>query len=251
MAFLFRFAWLAGKTEIEKEKPMKVIVNFGNPRKDMITVADAILGSYSREDLKITGVEIYQKNNLILTSAAYGAGMTLDLLHELKNEGLLERGNAVIFVGSMGSFNEEEISLGDVVIPNPSGCAYYGFDGLWLHQDANMLASVEKALAESGKAYREYKHGSSFAVFDPHTDHQTYTSSLYPNDVIGVDCGEVFLGLHFAKINEMQAAAMLYCSDSPTTHIEDIGTDEFNKRATKTDILLNGIAASVLRSLPE
>jgi hypothetical protein len=230
---------------------MKVIVNFGNPRKDMITVADAILGSYSREDLKITGVEIYQKDNLILTSAAYGAGMTLDLLCELKMSGLLELGSAVMFVGSMGSFKEDEITLGDVVIPNPSGCAYYGFDGLWLRQDDQLLISIEKTFAESNVAYREYKHGSSFAVFDPHTDHQTYTSSLYENDVIGVDCGEVFLGLHFAKFNEMQAAAMLYCSDSPTTHIADIGTDEFQKRATKTDILLNGIAASVLRSLTE
>lgn len=214
----------------------------------MRTVADSVLGRWSRDDLKITGVEIYQNDDLILTSAAYGAGMTLDLLTELKNEGLLERGNAVMFVGSMGSFNEEQITLGDVVIPNPSACAYYGFDGLWLRQDEPLLVSIEKALAENGVAYHEYKHGSSFAVFDPHTDHQTYTSSLYPNDVIGVDCGEVFLGLHFAKINEMQAAAMLYCSDSPTTHIADIGTDEFNKRATKTDILLNGIAASVLRS---
>ena len=227
---------------------MRVIVNFGNPRKDMITVANAVLGSYSRDDLKITGVETYQNDDLILTSAAYGAGMTLDLLCELKGLGAL--GDAVIFVGSMGSFNEEEITLGDVVIPNPSGCAYYGFDGLWLRQDVHLLAAVERALAESGVAFREYKHGSSFAVFDPHTDHQTYTSSLYPNDVIGVDCGEVFLGLHFAKNNEMQAAAMLYCSDSPTTHITDIGTDEFNKRAIKRDILLNGIAASVLRALP-
>jgi purine-nucleoside phosphorylase len=245
MAVLFRSVGMAGKTK----KLMKVIVNFGNPRKDMITVANAVLGSYSRDDLKITGVEIYQNGDLILTSAAYGAGMTLDLLCELKR--LLAFGDAIIFVGSMGSFNEEEITLGDIVIPNPSGCAYYGFDGLWLHQDLQMLASLEKALAENGIAYRQYKHGSSFAVFDPHTDHQTYTSSLYPNDVIGVDCGEVFLGLHFTKINEMRAAAVLYCSDSPTTHIGDIGADEFNKRAIQRDILLNGIAASVLRSLPE
>ena len=249
MAFLFRAAWVAGKTD--NEEPMKAIVNFGNPRKDMTTVANTVLGSYSRRDLKITGVEIYQQDNLILTSAAYGAGMTLDLLHELKIEDLLEPNNAVIFVGSMGSFNEENITLGDVVIPNPAGCAYYGFDGTWLHQDEKLLASVESTLAEHGVAWREYKHGSSFAVFDPHTNHQTYTSSLYSSDVIGVDCGEVFLGLHFARINEMRAAAVLYCSDSPTTHIANVGTDEFNRRATKTDILLNDIAASVLRSLPE
>ena len=230
---------------------MKVIINFGNPRKNMTTVADTVLGSYQRDELKITGVETYQKDNLILTSAAYGAGMTFDALHELKMKGLLDPGNAVVFVGSMGSLNEEKITLGDVVIPNPSGCAYYGFDGLWLGQDEHLLASIEKALAESGVAYREYKHGSSFAVFDPHTDHEIYSSSLYANDVIGVDCGEVFLGLHFAKSHEMRAAAMLYCSDSPNAHIADIGTNQFNKRATKTDILLNGIAASVLRSLPE
>jgi hypothetical protein len=69
------------------------------------TVANAVLGNYSSEDLKITGVEINQKDDLILTSAAYGAGMTLDLLCELKTKELLELQDAVMFVGSMGSFN--------------------------------------------------------------------------------------------------------------------------------------------------
>jgi len=226
---------------------MNAIVNFGNPRKDMATVANTVLGRYSREDLKITGVEIYRTHNLLVTSATYGAGMTLDALHELKNNGLVKHGNAVVFVGSMGSLKEEEISLGDVVVPNPAGCAYYGFDGLWLRQDENLLTAIESALGDTNIAYREYKHGSSFAVFDPHTNHETYTSSLYVNDVIGVDCGEVFIGLHFASLNEMRAAAMLYCSDSPKTHIGNIEITEFNKRAAEIDILLNRIAAGVLR----
>lgn len=226
---------------------MKAIVNFGNPHKAMATVADATMGTYSRDELKITGVKIYRTDDLLMTSAAYGSGMTLDVLSELKINGLLERGNAVIFVGSMGSLNEHEITLGDVVIPNPSGCAYYGYDGLWLNQDKHLLESLQKALAERGTLCREYKHGSSFAVFDPHTDHTTYTNSLYRSDVIGVDCGEVFLGLHFAQVNEMPAAAVLYCSDSPKSHIAEIGVAEFNKRAVDTDMLLNDTAARVLR----
>lgn len=226
---------------------MKAIINFGNPRKDMKFVADAVLSKHSQSQLKITGLETYESNGILLSSAAYGAGMTFDALYELKNTGLIERGDAVIFVGSMGSLCEEEITLGDVVIPHPVCCAYYGFDGLSLWPDRPLLEFVEEALANSGISYREYKHGSSFAVFDPHTDQETYNSSLYANDVIGVDCGEVFLGLHFAQLNEIRAAAVLYCSDSPKTHIADIGIDEFNRRATDWDTLLNNIAAQALR----
>ncbi len=227
---------------------MNAIVNFGNPRKNMTIIADIVLGTYSRDDLKLTGVEIYQKDNIFLTSAAYGAGMTLDALQEMKINGLLERGSAIVFIGSMGSLNEEEISLGDVVIPNPCGCAYYGFNGSWVRQDERLLAWLTNALAANGVRYREYKHGSSFAVFDPHSDHKTYTSSLYTNEVIGVDCGEVFIGLQFADENEMRAVVVLYCSDSPNVHIADIGAEEFAKRAAETDLLLNRIGAEVLRS---
>jgi len=224
---------------------MNAIVNLGNPRKGMRVVADAVLGTYSTDDLKITGVEVYRKGNLLLTSATYGAGMTLDSLEELKIKGLVKVDDSIIFVGSMGSLSEEQISLGDIVIPNPCSCAYYGFDGLWLHPDKNLLTVLRTTLADSGINFREYKHGSSFAVFDPHTDHNRYTSSLYGNDVIGVDCGEVFVGIYFADKNQMRAAAALYCSDSPRLHIGDIGIEEFSKRATETDILLNSIAAQI------
>jgi purine-nucleoside phosphorylase len=226
---------------------MKAIINFGNPRKNMSAVADAVLDVHSSIELKITGVELYQSRDLLLTSAAYGAGMTLDLLSELSISGQLQSGDEIVFVGSMGSLNEADITLGDVVLPNPVGCAYYGFDEQWHGQDAKLLVSIKTALAQHAVPYREYKHGSSFAVFDPHTDHQTYSSSLYAKDVIGVDCGEVFLGFHFAGVNGIRAAAVLYCSDSPKTHISDIGADEFTKRANNTDVLLNNIGARVLR----
>lgn len=229
---------------------MNAIINLGNPRKDMIAMADIVLGKYSRDVLGITGVEVYQQDHLLVTSPAYGAGMTRDALVELKKKGLVRAGDAIAFVGSMGSLNEEEISLGDVVIPNPCGCAYYGFNGSWLHQDQQLLTSLTKSLVTRGVDYREYKHGSSFAVFDPHTDHNTYTSSLYKEDVIGVDCGEVFLGLQFASENELRAAAVLYCSDSPNRHIADIGTEEFGKHAFEKDILLNRIATSILQARP-
>ncbi len=226
---------------------MNAIINLGNPRKNMTVVADAILPIYSHDDLKITGVDIYLADNVLMSSATYGAGMTLDALEELKMMSLIGRGDMIVFVGSMGSLNEQRISLGDVVIPNPCGCAYYGFQGLWLQQDEHLLAAVKKALVAREVTYCEYKHGSSFAVFDPHTDHTTYTTKLYEKNVVGVDCGEVFLGMHFARNNEMSAAALLYCSDSPKAHIGDIGMEEFGKRASQLDILLNGIAAHVLR----
>jgi purine-nucleoside phosphorylase len=226
---------------------MKAIVNFGNPRKDMAAVADVVLGAYSRDQLKLTGVEIYRKDDFLLTSPVYGAGMTLDALQEMKLNGTIGFGTPIVFVGSMGSLDDQVISLGDVVIPNPVGCAYYGYDRSWIGPDDNLLDSLKKALTTCGVRYLEYKHGSSFAVFDPHTNHKTYTSSLYESDVLGVDCGEVFIGLQFAKENEMHGVVVLYCSDSPTVHIADIGAEEFDKRAFETDILLNRMAVDVLQ----
>jgi purine-nucleoside phosphorylase len=226
---------------------LKTIVNLGNPRKDMATIADDVLSTYSVDQLKLTGVETYRTNNIILTSPVYGAGMTLDALEEMKLNGSIGTGTSIVFVGSMGSLDEDKISLEDVVIPNPVGCTYYGYDGTWICQETNLLDSLKRSLTTSNVQFLEYKHGSSFAVFDPHTDHKTYTSSLYESDVSGVDCGEVFIGLQFAKENGMSGAAVLYCSDSPMAHIVDIGAKEFEKRAFEIDVRLNRIAVEVLK----
>ena len=229
---------------------MNAVINLGNPAKDMTLVADNVLGRYSEQRLKLTGVRVYQGDGLLVTSPAYGSGMILDALKEMNqeemNQGpLIGDKDSVIFVGSMGSLNLK-IKLGDIVLPNPCGCAYYGFDGVWLEQDAALLKALKVALTNRDKVPIEYRHGSSFAVYDPHTDHEKYTSSLYDSDVLGVDCGEVFLGIQFAQAKGMKAAAALFCSDSPKDPIAGISETEFEKRAAESDLLLNKIAAQIL-----
>jgi len=226
---------------------MNAVVNLGNPGKDLTHVAVAALGQYSEQRLKLTGVRVYQRDRLLVTSPAYGSGMILDSLEEMNQKHMIGDKDTIIFVGSMGSLNSN-IQLGDIVLPNPCGCAYYGFDGVWLGQDAEMLRALKVALANRDKAPVEYKHGSSFAVFDPHTDHATYKSSLYDPDVLGVDCGEVFLGIQFALAKGMRAAAALFCSDSPNAHIAEIREKEFEKRAAEFDLMLNKIAAEILKT---
>ena len=171
--------------------------------------------------------------------------MTLDCLEEMRMSGLLGPNDELVLVGSMGSLSKD-IVLGNVVLPNPCGCAYYGFDGVWLQQDQHLLNRLKEVCADRNIQVSDYKHGRSFAVFDPHTDHVTYQSSLYPADVKGVDCGEVFIGIQFAARQGMKVAAVLYCSDSPEVHIADIGEAEFARRAAETDLLLNTVAAEVL-----
>jgi hypothetical protein len=217
---------------------MNTIVNLGNPSKDMTAVADTVLTSHSYESLKLTGIKVYRKEHLLLTSPAYGAGMTLDCLEEMRMTGLIGSNDAIILVGSMGSLSGK-INLEDIVLPNPVGCAYYGFDGVWLEQDAQLLEALRKSLGKNGTTAVKYKHGSSFAVFDPHTDITTYTSSLYGHDVDGLDCSEAFIGIQFA-------GTVLYCSDSPQFHITDVGDAEFTRRASAADLLLNKVAAEIL-----
>ncbi|MDX6529695.1 MAG: hypothetical protein QOH41_1985 [Blastocatellia bacterium] len=226
---------------------MNAIINLGNPSKDMTAVAETVLKGHSCEALKLTGTKLYRKEHLVITSPAYGAGMTLDCLEEMRMRELIRPNDAIILVGSMGSLGAK-INLEDIVLPNPVGCAYYGFDGVWLEQEAQLLEALRKSLGKRGTTAVEYKHGSSFAVFDPHTDITTYKSSLYDDDVDGLDCGEVFIGIQFAGKNGMRAGAVLYCSDSPTFHIQDVGADEFAKRASAADLSLNKIAAEILTS---
>jgi purine-nucleoside phosphorylase len=224
---------------------MNAIVNLGNPSKDMTAIATSVLPGYSAEVLKLTGIKVYRKDNLLLTSPAYGAGMTLDSLEEMRLKGWIGANDAIILVGSMGSLSAK-INLEDIVLPNPVGCAYYGNDGVWLEQDAQLLEALTKSLGKNGTTAVKYKHGSSFAVFDPHTDITTYTSSLYDHDVDGLDCSEVFIGIQFAGKNGMKVGAVLYCSDSPESHITDVGDAEFMRRASAADLLLNRIAADIL-----
>lgn len=227
---------------------MNAVVNLGNPRKDMSAVAHSVLGEYSSDSLKITGIEVYKKEPVLLTSAAYGAGMTLDCLQEMTMSGLIGPDDAILLVGSMGSLSKD-IVLSDVVLPNPSCCAYYGFEGAALEQDQHLLERLKESFAKRRIKVSEYKHGSSFAVFDPHTDHVTYQSSLYQDDIKGVDCGEVFVGIQFGAEHGLRVGAVLYCSDSPEVHIANIGEAEFAKLASRADLLLNEVAARILVSM--
>lgn len=225
---------------------MNATINLGAPNKNTAAIAEKVLGTYSTRILKITGVTVFQGCNLLLTSSCYGAGMTLDCLEELRQIGLLTQGDATILVGSMGALTSN-IRLGDIVLPEPVLCAYYGYRGQELHQDGALMGNLSAQLAKAGLTAKAYRHGSSFAVFDPHTDHSTYTHSAYNSTVDGVDCGEVFIGLQFARQNNLRAGAVLYCSDNPTTHIADIGERQFADLADQKDLALNQVAVTVLR----
>jgi nucleoside phosphorylase len=163
----------------------------------------------------------------------------------VKALGLLDKKDCVIFVGSMGSCSKR-INLGDFVLPNPCLCAYYGFDGIQLHQGGDVLQALYAALHEENKTAMEYLHGSSFAVFDPHTDHDAYTIDLYDGMVEGVDCAEVFIGLDFAQRMGISAGVLLYCSDSPLRRIRDIPVEEFSIRAAEGDLTINRTAARAI-----
>jgi purine-nucleoside phosphorylase len=226
---------------------MDVILNLGNPAKEVSSILNVLLPSCSKRVLKLTGAQVFLGPNIAVTSAVYGAGMTLDCLEEMKLEGTFQAGDSLMLVGSMGSLCEE-IQLGDIVVPECCVCAYYGFKGIELFPHGELLRLLRASLEKEGKRPIAYRHGSSFAVFDPHTNHSTYKSTLYDASVRGVDCGETFVGLEFARRNQLSAAAVLYCSDSPRSRISDIGVEEFERRATAFDILLNKVAADVVRT---
>lgn len=226
---------------------MDALVNLGASNKDFASIATLVLSSYSTTKLKITGASVFVGSRELMTTACYGAGMTLDCLEELYRMGLIEEGDHVVLIGSMGSLTSD-VSLGQIVLPNPVLCAYYGYEGLEHHQDIQLMELLSNELRKVGKDPKTYCHGSSFAVFDPHTDHSTYKVSNYDSRVTGIDCGEVFIGLQFARTRKLKAAAALYCSDTPAHRISDIGETEFASRAADNDRLLNRVAALAIHS---
>ena len=225
---------------------MDTVLNLGMPSKDLCHTFELIQPVSPKIRLKITGVEVHIGLNIQMTSPVYGAGMTLDCLEEMLRNGFLAAHDKVVMVGSMGSLNET-IRIGDVVLPNPSRCAYYGYQEHELVQNPGLLSALQAELTEDGIAATTYKHGSSFAVFDPHTDHASYTSSLYDELVKGVDCGEVFVGLEFACRSNLRVGAVLYCSDGADRHISAIDTKEFDRRAAEFDHRLNRVAVRAIR----
>jgi hypothetical protein len=221
------------------------IVNLGNPLKKMTDVLRKLLPAASHRALKITGARIWSSRRLLMTSPLYGAAMVRDCLAELWNGGAIQTRDRVILVGSMGSLSDA-IATNDVVLPNPALCAYYGFGNRELRQSPSVMSRLRQQLRASGYPVKVYRHGSSYAVFDQHTDHTTYKNRLYGNRVSGVDCGEVFVGMEFLKAQRVLVGAILYCSDSPGDHILNVGHRTFAKRAANYDLLLNEVAAQAL-----
>lgn len=227
---------------------MNVVINLGDPAKDYTSLARDLLQIKTSGRCKLTGVRWSAAESTAITSPAYGAAMVVDTLTEFVHDGFLGADSSVILVGSMGSLSSR-IALEDVVMPNPCKCAYYGFQNQTVSQDPELERLLIAELRRSAIAVKEYIHGSSYAVFDRHLDHATYRSAVYDNTVEGVDCGEVFLGLELSHRLGIPAAAVVYCSDSPSKKISDIGWAEFSARAADMDRALNAAAVSAFGRL--
>ncbi|MBR9692124.1 nucleoside phosphorylase [Candidatus Woesearchaeota archaeon] len=227
---------------------MKTIFNFGDPHKDFTPIADAVLKEYKIEHIPITNNRLFYNEDLQIVDAAYGSGPVLDSLTMMKNMGKLEEGDEVLFLGSMGSLSKD-IKLEEYVVPSELYCAHFGNEGKILVPDKALLGRLEKALKDSNVSAKRYNHGSVMAVFDPTTDHENYTNSMYDESVTGIDCSESYLGMKFCKENGFIGAVLLYCSDDPENHIGNISKEEFDKRALERDKWMNIIARETLLGL--
>jgi len=224
---------------------MKTIFNFGDMHKDFKPVAKNILGNYKIYQIPITNNLVFYNDHVQIVDACYGPSTVLDSLSMLKIMGRLKKNDKIVFVGSMGSLTNK-IDLDNIVIPTEICCNYFGYDGKILNPSKNLLEKLIAVLNKRKIKFKTYRHGSSIAVFDSHTDHKAYTSSLYDKSVVGLDCSEAFIGTHFCKENKMERVILFYCSDDPTKHIADLPKEEFDKRALKFDNMLNSIAYDVL-----
>lgn len=226
---------------------MDVIVNFGDPHKDFEPIADELLGEYDISYVPITNCRKFCGDELQIVDASYGRAMVLDTLHGLFNAEDLSRSDRVLFLGSMGGLTKD-ILLGDLVVPvevysNVLSNKYEPFtSGQKIFPDQGLVSRI----MEEVEGVKAYKHGSVLGVFDPTTDHKTYTTTLYDGEVVGVDCSETYTGLDFCLHRGIRGAALLYCSDDPSEKINSIEKEEFDKRAFETDLLMHRYAMRIL-----
>lgn len=223
---------------------MNTIFNFGDAHKNFEPVAKNILGKYSISQIPITNNRIFYNNKVQIVDACYGPLMVLDSLSMLKLMGKINEKDCIIFVGSMGSLTNK-INLNDIVMPSEVYCNYFGYNGKVLRPSPDIKEKIVFAKKNKIK-FKQYKHGSAMGVFDPTTNHKTYTSSLYDKSVIGLDCCETYIGMNFCLENKIRCIALLYCSDDPVKHITNLSKKEFDKRALKFDKLLNKQAYQIL-----
>jgi len=228
---------------------MKTIFNFGDVHKDLTLIANTILREYDTSYVPITNNKIFYNSELQIVSPSYGPSMVLDSLVMLKESDRIKQKDNLIFLGSMGSFSQN-IRLGDLVIPTRLYCeCLKEYQGKEVSPDKKLLEAVKEQLRKSKTKYREYIHGSVFAVFDPTTNHEKYTNSMYGDKVLGVDCSESFIGLKFSSDNGVQGLVLLYCSDDPITKITNVPKEDFDKRAFEKDLKLHQIAYETLKSV--
>ena len=224
---------------------MDTIFNFGDPHKDFEPIAKSVLGEYNIYQIPITNNRVFCNDKVQIVDACYGPSMVLDSLSMLKAIGKIHKNEHLVFLGSMGSLTGK-IDLNDIVIPSKIYCNYFEFKGKTLRPSENLKEKLISVLNKIKINFKQYNHGSVRAVFDPTTDHKDYTSSLYGQSVIGIDCSETYFGIDFCNKNDMGGIALLYCSDDPKKHISDLSKEGFDARALKFDKLLNSIAYKVL-----
>lgn len=228
---------------------MDTLFNFGIPSKDTNSLAQEILGDHKKLVIPITGITAYAGRGKQITSPCYGVELTWDTLSMMKEMELINQNDKIVFLGSMGSLNKK-IKTMDMVVPVEAVSDYLEqvFHAKNAVPDSFLLSKLEKILNEKGGYYVKYKHGSDAGVFDPRLNHLNYKHEVFGKDILGVDCGEVFIGMHFCNRNKIKSVALLYCSDDPNAKIKEIPREEFNRRAVERDMLINKIGYELLNS---
>lgn len=228
---------------------MDTLFNLGAPSKDVGSLAKEILIDYKKAIIPITGITAYVGEGKQITSPCYGVELTWDTLNMMKEIELINQNDRIVFLGSMGSLNKK-IKTMDLVVPIEAVSDYLGqvFHAENAVPDAVLLSKLENILNEKGEYYVKYKHGSDAGVFDPRLNHANYKHDVFGKDIVGVDCGEVFAGMHFCNRNKIKCVSLLYCSDDPDAKIKEILKDEFDKRARERNELINKIGYELLNS---
>lgn len=221
---------------------MDTLFNFGDVYKDFEPIARDILGSFDTFRIPITNTPVFHNDRLQIVSSCYGAGLVRDALMGLKHLNKFKEGDVLIGLGSNGSLTKD-IHLDELLLPLSFSCKYYGFKGNVLKPNKEVVDVLKSSLIELGNDVIHYRHGSVYAVFDEHTDHERYTNSLYSDiEAACIDCGESYILSEFARSNNLRSGVLLYCSDDPIKHISDLPREEFDERAVRFDKLINRLA---------
>jgi nucleoside phosphorylase len=171
------------------------------------------IGNFDIYEERLTGAKIFKNEKCQIIFNCYGAFLAWDVLNSIKPK------DKLILVGAFGSISKD-VKIGDVLIPTEieTNLLEMFLNKEIVENKSSLTQKLEEILKEKKIKYLRGKLGTVAGIFDPLGNHKLSKAK----GCLGVEC-EAATVLRWCEINNVEATAILYCSDDTerSAHVKD------------------------------